>query len=148
MLDRSPFYGESGGQIGDRGTLELLTGSAEVVTVTWADALLVHHVKIRDGACRVNEPVNSTVDPAHRLKVARSHTATHVLHWALRRVLGPETVQAGSLVEAERLRFDFSALRGLEEEQQLQVEQLVNERVRLSDAVQTRLMKIISPSSA
>ena len=142
VLDRSSFYGESGGQIGDRGTLKLLKGSAEVVTVTWADALLVHHVKIREGACRVNEPVKAAVDPAHRLKVARSHTATHLLHWALRRVLGPEAVQAGSLVEAERLRFDFSALRGLEEEQQLQVEQLVNERVRLSDAVQTRLMKL------
>ncbi|MBI2885303.1 MAG: alanine--tRNA ligase [Candidatus Omnitrophica bacterium] len=142
VLDRSPFYGESGGQIGDRGVLELLKGSAEVVTVTWADALLVHHVKITAGVCRVNEPVKAKVDPAHRLKVARSHTATHLLHWALRRVLGPEAVQAGSLVEAERLRFDFSALGGLQEEQQLQVEQLVNERIRLADAVQTQVMKL------
>src|SRR3989338_4340204 len=110
VLDRSPFYGESGGQIGDRG--------------------------------KINDPVRTQVNPDHRLKVARSHTGAHLLHWALRKVLGPETVQAGSLVEMERVRFDFSSLGGLQEEQRAKVEQLVNDRIRCADSVQTATMNV------
>ncbi|MDP3722519.1 MAG: alanine--tRNA ligase [Candidatus Omnitrophota bacterium] len=142
VLDRSPLYGEAGGQVGDRGMIECPRGLLEVLGTTWADALLIHKATVRQGTVSVNEPVRAKVDEARRLKIARSHTAAHMLHWALRKVLGPETVQAGSLVEVERVRFDFSTLSGLHEEQRLQVEQLVNERIRASDQVQTTMMKL------
>ena len=142
VLDRSPFYGESGGQVGDQGAIECLHGHLAVINATWVDQLLVHHVQVREGSVAVNEPVRAKVDPARRLKVARSHTATHLLHWALRKVLGPEAVQAGSLVEAERVRFDFSSLGGLQEEQRVQAERLVNDRIRAADTVQTGVMPL------
>ncbi len=80
--------------------------------------------------------------PERRLRIARSHTAAHLLHWALRKVLGPEAVQAGSYVELERVRFDFSSIKGLQEEQRHDVEAVVNQRVRLFDPVQTNVMGI------
>ena len=135
VLDRSPFYGESGGQIGDRGVIESPRGHLEVIDTKWVGDLLVHSARVVQGSVSVEEPVRAKVDAAHRLRVARSHTATHLVHWALRKVLGPETVQAGSLVDAERVRFDFSALGALREEQRLSVEQLVNDRIRAADAV-------------
>jgi len=142
VLDRSPFYGEAGGQVGDQGRIEAPKGQLSVVNTTWADALLVHHAKVEQGAVAVNDPVRAVVDQGRRLKIARSHTATHLLHWALRKVLGPEAVQAGSSVEADRVRFDFSALGALHEEQRATVEQLVNDRIRAADAVATNLMKL------
>ncbi len=142
ILDRSPFYGEAGGQIGDQGVIEATRGAVEVVNATWADDLLVHHAKVKHGTISVNDPVRANVDRERRLKIARSHTATHLLQWALRNVLGPETVQAGSFVEAERVRFDFSSLAAVHPEQQMQVEQFVNARVRAADEVMTNLMKI------
>ncbi|OGX36069.1 MAG: alanine--tRNA ligase [Omnitrophica WOR_2 bacterium RIFCSPHIGHO2_02_FULL_63_39] len=142
VLDRSPFYGESGGQIGDRGTINAPKGTVEVVDTKWVDDLLVHDAKISHGTVKINDPVRTQVNPDHRLKVARSHTGAHLLHWALRKVLGPETVQAGSLVEMERVRFDFSSLGGLQEEQRAKVEQLVNDRIRCADSVQTATMNV------
>ncbi len=142
VLDRSPCYGESGGQIGDQGTIESPKGVAEVLDTQWVDGLLVHQTRVKQGAVSVNDPVRTTVDAQRRLKVARSHTAAHVLHWALRKVLGPETVQAGSLVELERVRFDFSSLSALNDEQQAKVEQLVNERARCADDVKTVTMRL------
>ncbi|MBI3330519.1 MAG: alanine--tRNA ligase, partial [Candidatus Omnitrophica bacterium] len=117
VLDRSPFYGESGGQVGDAGRIEGPKGVAEVTQTTWADDVLVHHATVRQGSLSVQDTVRASVDPERRLRIARSHTAAHMLHWALRKVLGPEAVQAGSYVEAERVRFDFSSLSGLREEQ-------------------------------
>ncbi|MBI3021731.1 MAG: alanine--tRNA ligase, partial [Candidatus Omnitrophica bacterium] len=110
VLDRSPFYGEAGGQVGDVGTIDGPRGSADVQQTTWADDVLVHRASVRAGSLSVQDAVRAQVDPERRLKVARSHTAAHMLHWALRKVLGPEAVQAGSFVEAERVRFDFSSL--------------------------------------
>ena len=141
VLDRSPFYGEAGGQIGDAGVLDGLKGVADVVQTTWADDVLLHHAKIRQGRLKVQDRIKARVDTERRLKVARSHTATHLLHWALRKVLGPDAVQAGSYVEVERLRFDFSSLQGLHEEQRHEVETLVNSRVRLADAVRAAQMR-------
>ncbi len=142
VLDRSPFYGEAGGQVGDTGTIEGSRGCAEVNQTTWVDDVLVHQATIREGALGVSEPVRALVDPEHRLKVARSHTATHLLHWALRKVLGPDAVQAGSYVDVERVRFDFSSLQPLHEEQRHEVEALVNRRVRLVDDVHTNQMRV------
>lgn len=142
VLERSPFYGEAGGQIGDRGTIETPRGGLEVVETKWAGTLLVHSAKVRQGTVAVNQPVRAKVDAQRRLQVARSHTAAHLLHWALRKVLGPETVQAGSLVEVERVRFDFSSLGGLRDEQRTQVEQLVNARILSADPVNTAVMNV------
>jgi len=142
ILDRSPFYGEAGGQIGDTGTLDGPKGAAHVVHTTWVDDVLVHHAKIERGRLKVQDRVKAAVDAERRLKIARSHTGTHLLHWALRKVLGPDAVQAGSSVEAERLRFDFSSLSGLHDEQRVKVEALVNERVRLGDAVRADQMRL------
>jgi len=142
VLDHSPFYGESGGQVGDIGTIEGLHGSAAVEQTTWVDEVLVHHTTVAQGTLSVQDTVRATVDSERRLRVARSHTAAHMLHWALRKVLGPETVQAGSYVEAERVRFDFSSLQGLQEEQRHQVETLVNNRVALADEVHASQMRL------
>ncbi len=142
VLDRSPFYGEAGGQIGDAGVIDGPKGQAEVSQTTWVDDVLVHHAVIRRGTLKVGETVRAQVDADRRLKVARSHTAAHLLHWALRKTLGPETVQAGSYVEVERVRFDFSSLAGLRDEQRQQVEALVNSRVRLADEIRAAQMPI------
>ncbi len=142
ILKRSPFYGESGGQVGDQGVIETPKGALQVLDTKWDGDLLVHHGKVTQGLVRVNEPVRARVDVERRLKVARSHTAAHMLHSALRKVLGPEAVQAGSFVEAERIRFDFSSLKGMQEEQRHEVEKLVNTRVRLADAVRADQMAI------
>jgi alanyl-tRNA synthetase len=115
---------------------------AEIRQTTWADEVLVHHATIQQGTLRVQETVRAIVSPERRLKVARSHTAAHMLHWALRKILGPEAVQAGSFVEAERVRFDFSSLQGLHEEQRHEVEALVNKRVALADEVRTKEMPL------
>ncbi|MBI3323849.1 MAG: alanine--tRNA ligase [Candidatus Omnitrophica bacterium] len=142
ILERSPFYGEAGGQVGDRGTIEGAQGLADVEQTTWADDVLVHHARVRRGRLRVGDAARAQVDAQRRLQIARSHTATHLLHWALRKVLGPEAVQAGSFVEANRIRFDFSSLQPLREEQRGQVETLVGARIRLADAVITTLKPI------
>jgi len=142
VLERSPFYGEAGGQIGDTGRIEAPKGLADVEHTTWVDDVLIHHAKVRQGQLAVNDPVRAIVDAERRLKIARSHTATHLLHWALRKVLGPDAVQAGSFVEAERVRFDVSSLAALREEQRHEVEALVNRRVRAVDPVQTSTMNL------
>ena len=142
VLDRSPFYGEAGGQIGDAGRIEGPKGRADVAQTTWADDVLIHHATVREGTLSLQEPVRASVDDERRLKVARSHTAAHMLHWALRKVLGPDAVQAGSYVEAERVRFDFSSLAGLRGEQRAQVESLVNSRIRLADEIRASQMRL------
>ncbi len=142
VLERSPFYGEAGGQVGDQGTIESPRGLGQVIRTTWADELLVHHTEIKQGRLAVGDPIRATVDAQRRLKVARSHTATHLVHWALRKVLGPETAQAGSLVEVERVRFDFSSRHPLTEEQRQEVAALIDSRVRLGDAVATAQMPL------
>ena len=142
VLNYSPFYGEAGGQVGDAGIVEGPRGSAQVRQTTWIDDVLVHHAMVQYGTLSVQEPVRARVDVERRLKVARSHTAAHMLHWALRKVLGPDAVQAGSYVETDRVRFDFSSLQALREEQRLDVEALVNSRVRLADEVRSQQMEI------
>ncbi|MBI3010330.1 MAG: alanine--tRNA ligase [Candidatus Omnitrophica bacterium] len=142
VLEHSPFYGEAGGQIGDTGIIEASRGKAEVEKTNWVDGVLVHQATVQQGTLRVNDSAKASVDQQRRMKVARTHTATHLLHWALRSVLGPEAVQAGSFVDVERVRFDFSSLKALHEEQRYQVESLVNSRVRLVDPVSIAQMPL------
>lgn len=140
LLDNTPFYGESGGQAGDAGTI-VLPGSEQVtvVDVTKASGLHLHHVKLDNGAVSVGDPVRTHVDARQRDATRRNHTATHLLHAALRNVLGTHVTQKGSLVEANRLRFDFSHHKPMTAEEVAQVESMVNEQVLRNTGLQTRV---------
>jgi alanyl-tRNA synthetase len=131
LLDRTPFYAESGGQVGDTGTITA-SGGAAVVTDTQAArrGLPLHLVRVLEGRLRVGDPVRAEVSRERRRATTRAHDATHLVHAALREVVGTHVKQAGSLVEADRLRFDFTHYAALPEEIQRQVEDLVNDVVR------------------
>ncbi len=130
FLDQTPFYAEAGGQVGDRGLLEG-PGLRGVVTDTQAavPGLVSHHVHITEGTIRVGQQVEARVDAPRREAISKSHTGTHILHSSLRSVLGDHVHQAGSRVEAGRLRFDFSHFSGLSQEEFSEIERLSNRRV-------------------
>ena len=132
VLDRTPFYAESGGQIGDTGEIscEATGARARVVdTVYGVPDLHVHIVEAIDGELRVGDEVTAAVDAGRRAGIRRNHTATHILHWALREVLGDHVKQQGSWVGPDRLRFDFSHYDALTSTQITEVEDLVNSEV-------------------
>ncbi len=143
VLDRTPFYAEAGGQIGDQGTLAWEGGRATVRDTQRPIAgLTVHCVAVEQGVLRRGAAVRAEVHRGRRLDTQANHTATHLLHAALHRVLGPSAQQAGSLVEPERLRFDFSWAQPLLSEQLEAIETLVNQNVRANLEVGARQMKI------
>ena len=129
-LDRTPFYAESGGQVGDTGSLSTASGRARVAdTQLPIHGLHGHHAEVMEGSLRVGQEARLSVDEDRRERIRKSHTGTHVLHWALRRILGQHVQQAGSLVEPGRLRFDFSHYAGVSAEEMAAVEEAANERV-------------------
>ncbi|HIE50442.1 MAG TPA: alanine--tRNA ligase [Armatimonadetes bacterium] len=144
LLDRTPFYAESGGQVGDRGWWQRKEGKVEVCdTLKDKNERFLHRCRVVEGpALRVGEEVTAEVDVARREAIRRAHTATHLLHAALRRELGTHVLQAGSLVEANRLRFDFSHYAAVEPEQLARVERWVNEQVWANYPVQARLLPL------
>ena len=143
VLDRTPFYAEAGGQIGDQGALTWPGGRAVVHdTQRPVPGLTVHKVTVEEGALRRSGSVRAEVHRGRRLETQANHTATHLLHAALHRVLGPSAQQAGSLVEPERLRFDFSWAQPLLPEQLEAVETLVNQNVRANFEVSAKQMKL------
>ena len=130
VLDRTPFYAESGGQVGDTGFLAGPEGTAEVGdTHAIAPGVNAHKVKILDGTLAVGHRVTAEVDGRRRRATMRNHTATHLLHAALREIVGTHVKQAGSLVAPERLRFDFSHFQGLDPAAVREIEDLVNEKI-------------------
>jgi alanyl-tRNA synthetase len=141
VLDRTPFYAESGGQVGDTGTITTLAtaGGAEVTLDVRdtrygvAGSLVVHECVVRNGVVHDGDETVAAIDAVRRDRIRRNHTATHILHWALREVLGAHVQQAGSMVAPDRLRFDFSHHDPVTPEQLAQVERLANEQV-ISDA--------------
>jgi len=140
ILDRTPFYAESGGQVGDTGVL--FNDGAELAvrdTQKQGNAFL-HQVRVQKGRVAVGDKLEACVDKQRRRQIADNHSATHLLHAALRKILGEHVQQKGSLVEADRLRFDFSHFDALTPEQLAQIEALVNEQIRANLAVETRLM--------
>ena len=144
LLDMTPFYANSGGQLGDAGVLEA-TGMAAKVTDTLkraGGALVLHQVTVETGTLKVGQPVNAQVDGAARASTARHHSATHVLHAALRAVLGSHVQQAGSEVGPEGLRFDFSHTKGLTPDERKQVEDWANAHVLLNSPGLARELKI------
>ncbi|MBS1848999.1 MAG: alanine--tRNA ligase, partial [Actinobacteria bacterium] len=130
VLDRTPFYAESGGQVGDTGTIESDGGAVEVLDTTFALPGLHRHVaRIVSGTLSVGDEVVAAIDVPRRDAIRRNHTATHLLHWALREVLGDHVKQQGSLVAPDRLRFDFSHFEALSDDQIRAVEDLANAEV-------------------
>jgi alanyl-tRNA synthetase len=129
-FDVTPFYGEAGGQISDEGTTSTDLALGTVTSVTrLRDNLFSHTVIVEKGAFRVGDKVTLTVDSDKRKSVARNHTATHLLQYALRTVLGDHVKQSGSLVEKDRLRFDFSHYQALKDEELFKVEDIVNNKI-------------------
>ena len=131
VLQETPFYAEGGGQVGDRGTI---TGPNGVVRVEDTQSpvagLIAHRGVVEKGDISLGESVSAQVDVSRRLDAARNHSGTHLLHAALRAVLGPHVRQAGSLVAPERLRFDFSHVSPLSAQEQLSVQGLSNQKIR------------------
>ncbi len=136
FLDRTPFYAESGGQVGDTGTISTETGTADVIDTTYGlPGLHRHVVRIVDGAIEAGQEATAAIDGARRDAIRRNHTGTHILHWALRQVLGEAVQQQGSLVEPDRLRFDFGPSDALSPEQIRAIEDLANLEILRNDPV-------------
>ncbi|HYD10326.1 MAG TPA: alanine--tRNA ligase, partial [Acidimicrobiales bacterium] len=136
FIDRSPFYAEAGGQVGDTGWIETATGTVEVVDTTYAIPGLHRHVgRLVDGHVDAGQEATARIDAARRDAIRRNHTGTHLLHHALREVLGDHVKQQGSLVHPEYLRFDFSHYEGVTAEQLRKVEDLANDEVFRNEPV-------------
>ncbi|WP_417328914.1 alanine--tRNA ligase [Halomonas cupida] len=142
VLDRTPFYGESGGQVGDTGYLQLAEGRFLVKDTQKQAGHHLHHGILLEGNLSVGARVIPQVDASLRAATVRNHSATHLLHKALRMVLGDHVQQKGSLVTAERLRFDFSHFEAMTAEQLKEVERLVNEQVLANASTRVETMTL------
>ncbi|MFL6286159.1 MAG: alanine--tRNA ligase [Pyrinomonadaceae bacterium] len=143
VLDRTPFYAESGGQVGDTGVL--FNGSAHAVvndTPPAVAGLVVHRIKVERGSLRVGDTVTAQVDAEKRDATRRNHTATHLMHAALREVLGTHVKQAGSVVAPNYLRFDFSHYQPLTRDEMAEIERLVNYHILRNEPVRTELLPL------
>ena len=141
VTNQTPFYAESGGQIGDTGVIEWADGEA-VVTDTFKTpaGMFVHRARIVKGTLANGTPVKLVIDTQRRLRLRANHSATHLLHEALRHVLGDHVAQKGSMVAPDRLRFDFSHPKAVSAEEQARVQAIVNERIQMNNEVATRIM--------
>lgn len=143
LLNRTPFYGESGGQVGDVGTIESENAKLAVLdTLKPSAELVVHKCRVLEGEITPFTAVHAQIDVARRRAVAVSHTATHILHSGLRSVLGTHVGQAGSLVAAGRLRFDFSHYEAVSSEQLREIEGFVNDKIRENDTLSIAEMSL------
>ncbi len=130
FMDRTPFYAESGGQVGDTGVIETTTGKIRVTDTQFTlPGVHGHRGTVTAGTIQVGQEAVAAVDAIRRERIRKNHTGTHILHWALREVLGSHVHQAGSLVAPDRLRFDFSHYEALDPEAALAVEEMTNERI-------------------
>ncbi|TDP01055.1 alanine--tRNA ligase [Marinomonas balearica] len=143
LLNSTPFYGESGGQVGDQGWLRG-PGAFKVSNTTKQGKAHLHQGELKEGSIKVGDTVSAQVDRTMRNATGLNHSATHLVHEALRRIVGDHVNQKGSLVNAERLRFDFSHFEGLTDAEIEQVEDMVNEQIRLNHEVTTEIMDIDS----
>lgn len=149
ICDKTPFYAEKGGQVGDEGAMD-----APGVLVRVGDTqepekgLIAHSVTVEEGTVRAGDVLHAAIDTARRERIRRNHTATHILHWALRQVLGEHVKQAGSYVAPNRLRFDFTHFEGMDAEQIAEVERLSNEKIMENHAVRAYETSITSAREA
>ncbi|PZW69581.1 alanyl-tRNA synthetase [Pseudomonas sp. URMO17WK12:I1] len=144
VLDQTPFYAESGGQVGDCGFLEGPGVRFDVRDTTKVGGAWLHHGVVSKGSLSVGATINAEVDASVRTATGLNHSATHLLHAALRQVLGEHVQQKGSLVDSQRLRFDFSHFEAIKPEQLKELEEIVNREVRRNTPVQTEEMDIES----
>ncbi|RCW95984.1 alanine--tRNA ligase [Marinomonas foliarum] len=143
ILKSTPFYAESGGQVGDQGWLSG-SGAFKVSNTTKQAKAHLHYGELKEGSLTVGEQVTGEVDRTLRMATTLNHSATHLMHEALRRILGDHVLQKGSLVNAERLRFDFSHFEGVTATEIEQIEDMVNEQIRLNRPVETDIMDVES----
>src|SRR5213076_1182161 len=143
VLDQTPFYAEAGGQVGDVGKL-ISTDTILSVNYTYSPVagLIIHKVTVERGALKVGDTVTATVDAEKRDATRRNHTATHLVHAALREVLGTHVKQAGSVVGPSVLRFDFTHYQPISAAEIAEVEDLVNRYILKNDPVNTNVMAI------
>jgi alanyl-tRNA synthetase len=140
FLDRTPFYAESGGQVGDTGELGNVSARFVVADTQKRGTAYSHLGKLAQGEIRLGDQLAARVDAARRKAIMANHSATHLLHAALRKVLGTHVQQKGSLVAPDRLRFDFSHFQAITPEELRRIERLVNEEIRKNTAAETREM--------
>ncbi len=140
IFEETPFYAESGGQVGDNGNAEASSGDAEIVDTFKIGKAFVHEALVRKGTVTLGAQCRLVVDAGARKRTAINHTATHLLHAALRKTLGDRVKQAGSLVDGERLRFDFTFPRGVTPEERQQIEAQINDQVRQAATVSVEEM--------
>ena len=142
VVDETPFYGESGGQVGDRGVINTASGGKVRVDDTQKplNGLVVHVGEVIEGEILEGDSVKLHVDHATRTATRRNHSATHLLHWALRKVVGDSAQQKGSLVGPDRLRFDYSSGKALTAEEIQKIEDLVNEKVLVDAPILTEVL--------
>jgi alanyl-tRNA synthetase len=148
ILDQTPFYAESGGQSGDAGVLTLANGAVFTVADTIKVGKAFAHKGSLKGALALGDLVDAAIDNARREAIRKNHSATHLLHAALRTVLGEHVTQKGSLVGSERLRFDFSHFEAVKADEIRRIEQMVNEQVQQNHEVLTRLMNVDEAKAA
>jgi len=141
-IDKTPFYAESGGQVGDVGVLQSVDCEIEVIQTVKGGKQFYQHGKIKKGSVKVGDTLTALVDKDKRQATANNHSATHLLHAALRKVLGTHVQQKGSLVDDEKLRFDFSHTQAVSKQELRQIELLVNEKIAAASAVTTKVTNI------
>ena len=134
VTDVTPFYAESGGQVGDTGTIESKDAIFRVKDTQKQNNSIIHHGILEKGKLEIDKKVTMTIDDKKRLKIAANHSATHLMHAALRNILGKHVTQKGSLVDADRLRFDFSHNQPLSSEEISLIEEQVNSEIRNNSA--------------
>ena len=148
ILDQTAFYAESGGQIGDTGIIETASGHFKVADTTKVGHVFAHRGEMVSGEIKLGELATATIDTARRNDIALNHSVTHILHSILRQELGDHVSQKGSLVEAEKMRFDFAHYEGVSAAKLQKIERLVNDYIRLNVAVTTKVTNIEAAKEA
>jgi len=142
VLDQSPFYAESGGQAGDLGQISTASANFEVSDTRKQGKVFTHIGQCENGEFKVGDQITAHIDEHNRIATGLNHSATHLLHAALQQVLGEHVAQKGSLVNAQRLRFDFSHFEPVKTEQLHEIERLVNQQIRLNHNIETNIMSL------
>ena len=148
ILDQTPFYGESGGQVGDIGVISADGMRFTVTDTQKQNDVYLHIGKLESGLLSSGDKVNAEIDESHRRAVMLNHSATHLMHEALRQVLGEHVMQKGSLVDADKLRFDFSHYQPMSSEEIVRVETMVNDQIRLNCETSAELMDMESAKAS
>ncbi|MBS1258315.1 MAG: Alanine--tRNA ligase [Candidatus Scalindua arabica] len=142
VLDQTPFYAEAGGQVGDIGMVQAENSKVEISNAKKSNDIIVHIGKVVEGKIKTNENVTCVIDKGRRAAIRRNHSATHLLHYTLRQVVGQHAEQSGSLVAPERLRFDFHHFEGVKKDEIARIEELMNEKIMENAPVATEEMAL------